>query len=185
MLSVKLKDTTPEELQNSNDNNLPASSSNSYDKNAIPSSPESESIYDRNSNSKKEEEFPTITSRYETRSRNADGPRTRYQENKKSLIPAAKRASMERWLLDPLQFVEVDNTTPLSKQQHVKNDLEDPLSYSSETIDLESEEFDQLCLQMEEKLVTFNEQCFAEFDANKKMAGPIKVGTSKQVPPYG
>ncbi|XP_058796720.1 putative uncharacterized protein DDB_G0289963 [Phymastichus coffea] len=173
--TLTTQNSDQEESKNSNNKNLQTPSSNSFEKTYGDNSHINESIYNKNSNFKKDEDYPPLTSRYNTRSTTSDGPRTRSQESKKSSVPPVKKASLERWLLNPLEFIQENNIAPLCQPQHSESNFEESLSFISEIVDSESEEFDKLCQQMIEKLGTYNNQCMMELEAKDKKSAPIKI----------
>lgn len=130
------------------------------------------------------DDYPQLGSKSNLKSNSYENTSTarvlRPREAKKQTPAMTKKLNLERWRLDPLQFLQ-DDDVPLKSSKNVHNHQEEYLPYSNEKLD--DEMFDALCQQMNEKLDSLREQMIAT-DSQSIWGSPIKVGTSKQVPPY-
>ena len=177
--------STSEEYLNNNEKNSESTSNIPYVKNIHNESLDDESIFEKNTNLSKED-YPSLRSAKSYRKSNiGDTLKVKAKENKKPSAAILKRRAAERWKLNPFQFDGGNEDIPLKRPEcfDVKEDGVLPCTVE----ELDSEKFDELCQQMNEKLDTLREKIILHepiTDRKSRWGAPIKVGTSKQASSY-
>lgn len=144
--------------------------------------PEKETDNEKNYNLNND--FPPLGSHSNSKNTDAGTPKQWPRDNKRSSM-ITKKMRIERYKLNPFLYDQNKDVLPLKV-----NEQFDETSNSSSLVveDLNSIKFEELYDQMSKKLdrlhEVFSSSEATSGDSNSQWGLPIKVGTSKQVPPY-
>lgn len=129
-------------------------------------------------------DFPPLRNQSSFKNSLDSEPPKQWARESKKAAAALKRMRIERYKLNPYQFEQNKDAEPLKSSEQL-DDSSNTLPFIE---DLDSEKFQELYNEMSKKLDTLHATfCSSEMttgDSNSQWGPPIKVGTSKQVPPY-